>query len=98
MKTYTIQKIDTNLYIKGFSGQLVYLALYGTLVTLIVFVVLYIAAGAFLSVAICVPAFFAWLYRLNRIQRNYGHRGWHKKHIARQLPEFIAIKQRIYQH
>ncbi|AHW61478.1 protein of unknown function [Draconibacterium orientale] len=41
MKKYTIQKIDTNLYIKGFSGQLVYLALYGILLTLIVFVVLY---------------------------------------------------------
>lgn len=97
MKTYTIQKIDTNLYIKGFSGQLVYLALYGILITLIVFVVLYIAAGTFISVAVCVPAFFVWLYRLNRIQKNYGHRGWHKKRIARQLPEFITIKQRIYQ-
>lgn len=44
MKTYAIQKIDTNLYIKGFSGQLVYLALYGILITLILFVILYIAA------------------------------------------------------
>ncbi|HYQ57675.1 MAG TPA: DUF4133 domain-containing protein [Draconibacterium sp.] len=98
MKTYTIQKIDTNLYIKGFSGQLVYLALYGILTALILFVVLYIAVGTFVSVVVCVPAFFAWLYRLNRIQRNYGHRGWHKKRIARQLPEFITIKQRICQH
>lgn len=97
MKTYTIQKIDTNLYIKGFSGQLVYLALYGILTALILFVILYIAVGTFVSAAVCVPAFFAWLYRLNRIQRDYGHRGWHKKRIARQLPEFITIKQRIYQ-
>ena len=98
MNTYTIQKIDTNLYIKGFSGPLVYSALYGIFVTLIVFVVLYIAAGTFVSVAVSVPAFFAWLYRLNRIQKKYGHLGWHKKRIARQLPEFITIKRRIYQN
>ena len=98
MNTYTIQKIDTNLYIKGFSGTLVYSALYGILVALIAFVVLYIAAGTFVSVAVCVPAFFAWLYRLNRIQKKYGHRGWHKKKIARQLPEFITIKKRICQN
>lgn len=98
MKTYTIQKIDTNLYIKGFSGQLVYSALYGIIGALIVFVILYIAAGTFVSVAVCLPAFFAWLYRLNRIQKKYGHRGWHKKRISRQLPEFITIKRRIYQN
>ena len=96
MKSYTIQKIDTNLYIKGFSGQLVYSALYGILAALIVFVVLYIAAGTFVSVLVCIPAFFAWLYRLNRIQKKFGHQGWYKKRIARQLPEFITIKQRIY--
>ncbi len=31
MKTYTIQKVDTNLYIKGFSGQLVFFALYAVI-------------------------------------------------------------------
>ncbi len=98
MKNYTIQRIDTNLYIKGFSGQLVYSALYGILAALIVFVVLYIAAGTFVSVVVCVPAFFAWLYRLNRIQKKYGHRGWHKKRMARQLPDFISIKRRICQN
>jgi hypothetical protein len=72
MKAYTIQKIDTNLYIKGFSGQLVYSALCGI-----------------------VPLFFAYLYRLNKIQKKYGHAGWGKKKIARQLPEFITIKKRF---
>jgi hypothetical protein len=95
MKSYTIQRTDTNLYIKGFSGQLVYLALYGIIVCLLLFVLLYIVVGTFISVGTCVPAFFFWLYRLNGIQKKYGHSGWHKKRIARQLPEFITIKQRI---
>lgn len=98
MNTYTIQKIDTNLYIKGFSGALVYAALYGIIAALILFVVLYIATGTFIAVTVCVPVVFAWLYRLTRIQRKYGHRGWHKKRIARQLPEFITIKRRIYKN
>lgn len=97
MKTYTIQKTDTNLYIKGFSGKLVYLALYGILISLVLFVILYIAAGTFISVGTTVPAFFIWLYRLNRIQKKYGPSGWHKKRIARQLPQFITIKKRICQ-
>jgi hypothetical protein len=97
MKSYQIQKIDTNLYIKGFSGTLVFSALYGVIAALIGFVLLYITAGTFPAVALCVPAFFAWLYRLNRIQKKYGHAGWGKKRIARQLPQFITIKQRICQ-
>ena len=95
MKTFTIQKVDTNLYIKGFSGQLVYSALYGIIAALLLFVLLYITMGTFVSVIICVPLFFAYLYRLNKIQKNYGHAGWGKKRIARQLPEFITIKKRF---
>lgn len=95
MKTYTIQKVDTNLYIKGFSGQLVYSALYGIIAALLLFVLLYITMGTFVSVIICVPLFFAYLYRLNKIQKKYGHAGWGKKRIARQLPEFITIKKRF---
>lgn len=95
MKTYTIQKIDTNLYIKGFSGQLVYSALYGIIAALLLFVLLYILAGTLVAVIICVPSFFAYLYRLNKIQKKYGHAGWDKKKIARQLPEFITIKKRF---
>lgn len=95
MKSYTIQKIDTNLYIKGFSGPLVFSALYGIIAALLIFVVLYICAGTFISVIVCVPSFFAYLYRLSQIQKKYGHAGWGKKRIAKQLPQFITIKKRI---
>ncbi|WP_172594298.1 DUF4133 domain-containing protein [Mariniphaga sediminis] len=95
MKTYTIQKIDTNLYVKGFSGQMVYKALYGILGALLLFVWLYILTGVFPAVLICIPAFFAWLFRLHRIQQKYGPDGWSKKRTSRQLPQFITIKQRI---
>lgn len=98
MKSYTIQKVDTNLYIKGFSGPLVFAALYGVISALVLFVMLYIGIGTFTAVAVCVPAFFAYLYRLNRIQKKYGHAGWGKKRVARQLPEFITIKQRVFQN
>ena len=98
MKTYIIQKIDTNLYIKGFSGPLVFSALYGTIAALLLFVLLYILAGTFPAVVICIPAFFAYLYRLTQIQKQFGHVGWNKKQIAKQLPEFITIKQRICQN
>jgi len=97
MKSYHIQKVDTNLYIKGFSGPLVFSALYGVISALVLFVVLYIAVGTFTAVALCVPAFFAYLYRLNRIQKKLGHVGWGKKKVAKQLPQFITIKQRIFQ-
>ena len=97
MKSFTIQKIDTNLYIKGFSGPLVFSALYGVIGTLLLFVLLYISAGTFISVTVCVPSFFAYMYRLNQIQLKYGHAGWGKKRIAKQLPQFISIKKRICQ-
>lgn len=95
MEKYTILKIDTNLYIKGFSGQLVYSALYGIIAALLLFVLLYILTGTFVAVLVCIPLFFAYLYHLNKIQKKYGHAGWGKKKIARQLPEFITIKKRF---
>nr|WP_320154040.1 DUF4133 domain-containing protein [uncultured Draconibacterium sp.] len=95
MKSYIIQKIDTNLYIKGFSGQLVYSALYAVIAALLLFVVLYIFIGTFVAIVVCVPSFFAYLYRLNQIQKKYGHAGWGKKRISKQLPEFITIKKRF---
>lgn len=95
MKTYNIRKIDTNLYIKGFSGRLVHSAMYGIIAVLLLFVLLYILAGTFVAVIICVPSIFAWLYRLNKIQKRYGHTGWDKKKISKQLPEFITIKKRF---
>jgi hypothetical protein len=97
MKTFTIQKVDTNLYIKGFSGQLVFLALYAVLGILLLFVVLYITTGTFVAVAVCVPGFFGLMYRLSRIQKKYGHTGWQKKSVSRKLPGFITIKKRICQ-
>jgi hypothetical protein len=97
MKSYTIRKTDTNLYIKGFSGPLVFMALYGITTALFLFVVLYLTAGPFTATGLCIPAFFAWLYRLSRIQKKYGHTGWSKKRVSRQLPHFITIRQRINQ-
>lgn len=97
MGSYPIQKIDTSLYVKGFSGSLVYLALYAVIGTFIVFVILYILAGVFPALLICCPCFFGLLYRLNRIQKRYGHQGWSKKRHARKLPHFILVKKRICQ-
>ncbi|MBI9058345.1 MAG: DUF4133 domain-containing protein [Labilibaculum sp.] len=97
MDGYQIQKVDTSLYVKGFSGELVYLALYSIIGTFILFVLLYILSGVFPAVAICVPSFFAILYRLSRIQKKYGHKGWSKKKHAKKLPQFISVKRRICQ-
>ena len=95
MRSYTIQKVDTNLYIKGLSGPLVFRAAYGIIADLLLFVLLYILAGALLAVLVCVPVFFSWLYYLHHIQKKYTPAGWQKKRIARQLPGFILVKQRI---
>lgn len=97
MKDYLIQKIDTSLYVKGFSGKLVYLALYSMIGTFILFVLLYILAGVFYALVICSPCFFALLYRLKAIQKKYGHKGWDKKRHARKLAQFITVKRRICQ-
>jgi hypothetical protein len=95
MKSYTIQKVDTNLYIKGLSGTLVFRAAWGIIADLLLFVLLYILGGALIAVLVCVPAFFAWLYSLNRIQKKYGPAGWQKKKTAHKLPLFVLVKQRI---
>lgn len=97
MENYHIQKTDTSLYVNGFSGRLVYLALYSITGTFFLFVLLYILAGVFPAVVLCCPTFFALLYRIRRIQKKYGHRGWSKKIQAKKLPQFITIKKRIYQ-
>lgn len=97
MKSYTIRKVDTNLYIKGFSGPLVFMALYSLLGMLFLFMALYIMAGTFVAVAVCIPGFFFRMYQLNRIQKKYGPSGWHRKRVSRKLPEFIMIKKRICQ-
>lgn len=97
METFRLQKVDTNLYIKGLSGPLVFRALYGILAAFLLFVILYISVGAFVAVLVCVPSFFAYLYRINQIQKRLGPVGWGKKRTAKKLPQFIGIKKRIHQ-
>ena len=98
MKSYRLQKVDTNLYIKGLSGALVFKALYGILAAFLLFVCLYILIGTFTAILVCVPSFFVWLYRVSQIQKKYGPAGWDKKQTAKKLPEFILIKRRIHQN
>lgn len=95
MKTYPLQKIDTRLYVKGLCGALVFKALYGILASFLLFVGLYILVGTFPAVLSCIPSVFAYLYRLNQIQKKLGPDGWDKKQTAKKLPQFISIKQRI---
>lgn len=97
MKTFRLQKVDTNLYIKGLSGPLVFRALYGILAAFLLFVILYISIGAFIAVLVCVPSFFVWLYKINQIQKKLGPVGWGKKRTAKKLPQFIGFKKRIHQ-
>ena len=97
MKTYSLQKVDTSLYIKGLSGPLVFKALYGIIAAFLLFVVLYISAGTFIAVLVCIPSVFVFLYRVNRIQKKMGPAGWYKKQTAKKLPQFILIKRRIHQ-
>ena len=95
MKGYTVIKVDTNLYIKGFSGQLVFRALYGIVTAFLLFTGLYILAGGILSVMICLPLLLGYLIRLKRIQNTIGSTGWQKKQVSQKLPHFVTIKRRM---
>jgi len=95
MESYPVKKVDTRLYIKGFSGPLVFQALYGIIAAFFAFSGIYILLGVFPAVGLIIPAMFAYLYRLNRIQKRYGPEGWGKKQTARKLPQFISCKRRI---
>ena len=97
MEAWPIKKVDTRLYIKGLSGPLVFRALYGIIAAFLLFSALYILIGVFPAVLIGVPGFFAYLYRINTIQKKYGPEGWGKKQTARKLPQFISCKRRIHQ-
>jgi len=97
METYRILKVDTRLYIKGLSGPLVFQALYGIIASFLLFTFLYIFAGVFPSLLLCVPSCFIWLYHINTIQKKLGPEGWSKKRTARYLPQFINIKRRTCQ-
>lgn len=95
MERFRLLKIDTKLYVKGLSGALVFKAMYGILAVFGLFLVLYIGIGTFIAIGTCIPLIFTYLYRLNKIQRTLGAVGWEKKRIAKQLPKFIQIKNRI---
>jgi uncharacterized membrane protein len=97
MESHPILKVDTSLYVKRFSGRLVYLALYCILASFLVFVLLYILIGTFSALLICCPLFFGSLYRISKIQKKYVPKGWEKKKHARKLPDFILVKRRICQ-
>ena len=97
MQGYPIKKVDTRLYIKGLSGPLVFQALYGIIASFLLFTFLYIFAGVFPSLLLCVPSCFIWLYHINTIQKKLGPEGWSKKRTARYLPQFINIKRRTCQ-
>ena len=95
MNCYPVKKVDTRLYIKGLSGPLVFRALYGIIAAFFSFSGIYILLGVFPAVLLIIPAMFAYLYRLNQIQKRYGPEGWGKKQTARKLPRFISCKRRI---
>ncbi|MBS2210707.1 DUF4133 domain-containing protein [Carboxylicivirga mesophila] len=93
---YRISKVDTRIYVKGFSGVLVYKAMYAILIALGVFVGLYLLTSPFIALLV-VPLLLVALYRLNKLQQTLGPDGYQKRQIARQLPAFISIKQEIKQ-
>ncbi len=97
MESYTLHKVDTRLYVQGFSGVLVFKALYAVLTAFLLFVILYIFAGTFPAAIICIPLFFGYLHRLSRIQKDPGPEGWQKQQTSRKLPGFILIKKRLHQ-
>ena len=96
-QTYRISKVDTRIYVKGFSGLLVYKAMYAILISLGVFVGLYLLTSPFIALMVVVPVLMFVLYRLNQIQQNLGPDGYQKKQTAQKLPQFISIKQEIRQ-
>jgi hypothetical protein len=94
---YHISKVDTRIYVKGFSGVLVYKAMYAILIALGVFVGLYLLTSPFIALLVVVPLLLVTLYRLNKLQQTLGPDGYQKKQMAKQLPAFISIKQEIKQ-
>ncbi|MCU4176976.1 hypothetical protein [Carboxylicivirga sp. N1Y90] len=91
-KHYRISKVDTKLYVKGFSGVLVYKALYAVLISFGGFTVIYLLTSPLLAVFLTVPLLLFVLYRLSKIQRTMGPEAYQKQKIAKQLPQFISMK------
>ena len=92
---YRISKVDTRIYVKGFSGILVYKALYAILIAFGIFTVFYLLTGPFTALFITVPILMIVLYRLNKVQQILGPEGYQKKQTARQLPHFVCLKQKL---
>ncbi|WP_430815902.1 hypothetical protein [Carboxylicivirga sp. RSCT41] len=96
-KVYSISKVDTRIYVKGFSGVLVYKAMYAILTSLGIFVGLYLLTSPLIALLVVVPVLMVILYRLNKIQQSLGPEGYLKKQTAKKLPAFVSIKQEITQ-
>ncbi|WP_430811062.1 MULTISPECIES: hypothetical protein [unclassified Carboxylicivirga] len=94
---YRISKVDTRIYVKGFSGVLVYKAMYAILMALGVFVGLYLLTSPFVALLVVMPVLMMVLYRLSKIQQTLGPEGFQKQQSAKKLPHFISIKQELSQ-
>ena len=93
--TFRIGKVDTRIYVKGFSGALAYKALYGILIALGAFTAIYLLTGPFPAILSTVPALSIFLVRLSKVQRNLGPEGYQKKKIAKRLPGFVSVRHRL---
>jgi len=91
---YHISKVDDRIYIQGFSGILVYKAMYAILTAFGGFTVLYLLTGPWPAVMLTVPSILITLYRLNVIQKTYGPEGYLKMKMSRKLPDFISLHQK----
>ena len=86
MESYHIQKTDTSLYVKGFSGKLVYLALYSIIGTFILFVLLYILVGVFTAIVICCPCFFTFPLPAQQDSKEIRTQWMEQKKTCRETP------------
>lgn len=93
--TYRISKVDTKLYVKGLSGILVYKALYAILLGFGMFTVFYLLTSPLLAIIITVPPLMLVLYRIHKIQHTLGADGYQKMKMAKKLPHFISVRQKL---
>lgn len=95
MKRYSIIKVDTSLYIKGFSGTMVYLALYLILGAFGVFTFTYLLIGPAISVGITVILLLFGFRQLSKLQKKYGQRGLVAMKETKRLPQFINVMRPV---
>lgn len=94
-QSFRISKVDTDIYVKGFSGVLVYKAVYTLLTAFGGFTVIYLLTSPFWAVLMTIPYLLVVLTRLNKIQKKVGSDGYQKLKIAQKLPHFLSIRFRI---